>query len=164
MANETEPGPRALEFFSVQPRRSPVRGPGEAPFGMLQMEYRSEADREVYESAAPAFLGNIETGFAAFPDCDLNLTVLEFAPGFLLPLHSHKAPCLYYVERGTIIMGNRELGVGEGFLARADQIYGYMAGPNGARVIEFRSGFTLDFALKERNVANWKRRFEKSIG
>jgi hypothetical protein len=128
------------------------------------MIYRSEEDKAAFEEAAPEFLANQKLAFVSFPGCGLNMAALEFAPGFLLPLHSHKVDCLYYVEEGSVVMGNRELGPGEGFLVRGDRPYGYSAGPNGVRILEFRSERPTDFNLHERNVGGWRQRFVKALG
>jgi hypothetical protein len=152
-----------LEFFSLEVQSPPKPRAGKPPF-MGEMIYRSEEDKAAFSEAAPEFLGNLKLAIAFFPDCGLNLAALEFAPGFLLPLHSHRADCLYYVEQGSVVMGSRELGPGEGFLVRGDRPYGYSAGPKGVRILEFRSERTADLTLHERNVPRWRQRFLRAFG
>ncbi len=86
----------------------------------------------------------------------LSLASAWFAPNFLLPRHSHDSDCLYYIVRGTITMGSRTLGAGEGFYINADGPYAYQAGPDGAEVLEFRRETSFDMKIYERNVDRWR--------
>ena len=67
-----------------------------------------------------------------------SLVSIEFAPGYTLPRHSHSSDCLYYIIEGSIVMGRRELGPGDGFFLPAEQPYAYHAGPDGVKLLEFR--------------------------
>jgi hypothetical protein len=104
-----------------------------------------------------------DLAFSGGGKLQMSLTVVHFAPGFLLPVHAHAGDCLYYIVRGTIHMGNRTLCVGEGFFVPEAQPYAYRAGLDGVEVLEFRTGVLHDFQLLERNVEKWKERFRSSI-
>ena len=162
--SDVKTAPRPLEFFSLEVQSPPMPRPGERPFTKGEWFYPSEEAKEAFAEAAPEFLANQKSAIAFFPDCGLNLAALEFAPGFLLPLHSHSVDCLYYVEQGSVMMGSRELGPGEGFLVRGDRPYGYSAGPKGVRILEFRSEIPTDLTLHERNVGGWRQRFLAALG
>ena len=79
-----------------------------------------------------------------------------FGPGFRLPRHSHNADCLYYVIKGSAIMGTRVLGPGDGFFVKADGRYTYTAGPDGIEILEFRSATTFDMTVYDQTVASWR--------
>ena len=72
----------------------------------------------------------------------MSLTHVWFGPDFQLFRHSHPAygDCLYYVLTGSIIMGSKTLGPGDGFFVPNGLPYKYKAGPEGVQVLEFRAG------------------------
>jgi quercetin dioxygenase-like cupin family protein len=85
-----------------------------------------------------------------------SLVSIDFAPGFLLPRHSHSSDCLYYIVEGQIVMGKRELGPGDGFFLPADQPYAYHTGPEGAKVLEFRHQASFDMKIYEKDMARYR--------
>jgi hypothetical protein len=68
----------------------------------------------------------------------LNLLWLRLGANYHLPRHSHSRDCLYYVTAGEIHLGKQILHAGEGFFVPADAPYTYIAGPDGAEILEFR--------------------------
>ena len=86
----------------------------------------------------------------------LSLVEIEFAPGYLLPRHSHSSDCLYYIVAGSIVMGQRELGPGDGFFLPADQVYAYHAGPEGVKLLEFRTESAFDMKVFEKDMAGYR--------
>jgi hypothetical protein len=131
-----------------------------------RIECRTEEDRAEFDAFGAELLPHyrITAPFDAPAGAPCSLTVVEFGPGYLLPLHSHGVDCLYYVERGSLRMGNETLGPGDGFFVPKDQPYAYRAGPEGVKVLEFRVGGRFDdFRLLETNVQGWKNRFRKSV-
>jgi len=84
-----------------------------------------------------------------------SLVTVKFAPGYLLPRHSHSSDCLYYVVEGGIVMGRRELGPGDGFFLPADQPYTYHAGPKGVKLLEFRHQTAFDLKVYERDMGRF---------
>ncbi len=86
----------------------------------------------------------------------LSLVEIDFAPGYLLPRHSHSSDCLYYIVSGSIVMGQRELGPGDGFFLPADQVYAYHAGPEGVKLLEFRTESAFDMKVYEKDMARYR--------
>lgn len=85
-----------------------------------------------------------------------SLVSIEFAPGYMLPRHSHSSDCLYYIVEGGIVMGRRELGPGDGFFLPADQPYAYHAGPKGVKLLEFRNEVAFDMKVYEKDMAKYR--------
>ena len=65
---------------------------------------------------------------------------LWIKPGYPLPRHSHDSDCLYYVVRGSLIMGTETLRASDGFFVPAHANYTYVGGPDGGELIEIRYG------------------------
>lgn len=93
----------------------------------------------------------------------LSLVVIEFAPGYLLPRHSHSADCLYYIVEGGIVMGRRQLGPGDGFFLPAEQPYAYQAGPEGVKLLEFRNQSAFDMKVYEKDMAAYRAKAMRSM-
>ena len=92
-----------------------------------------------------------------------SLVTVDFAPGLLLPRHSHSSDCLYYIIEGQIVMGQRELGPGDGFFLPADQPYTYSAGPKGVKVLEFRHETAFDMQIHEKDMARYREKTDASM-
>jgi len=90
----------------------------------------------------------------------MSLLHADFGPGFTVWRHSHSLDCLYFIVSGTAILGQRELGPGDGFFVPANQPYGYHAGPEGVRVLEIRNGTRFDMQVLEPDL---ERNVEKSL-
>ncbi|MBK7949990.1 MAG: hypothetical protein IPK00_14855 [Deltaproteobacteria bacterium] len=86
----------------------------------------------------------------------ISLVEIHFAPGYLLPRHSHSSDCLYYIVEGGIVMGKRELGPGDGFFLPAEQPYAYHAGPKGVKLLEFRTRTAFDMKVYEKDMARFR--------
>jgi quercetin dioxygenase-like cupin family protein len=87
-----------------------------------------------------------------------SLVSIEFAPGYMLPRHSHSSDCLYYIVEGSIVMGRRKLGPGDGFFLPAEQSYAYHAGPKGVKLLEFRNQVAFDMKVYEKDMAAYRAR------
>lgn len=83
-----------------------------------------------------------------------SLVWARFGANYHLPRHSHSVDCLYYVLAGALRMGNRTIGPGDGFFAPADAPYGYVAGPDGVELLEFRPRSAYDSQVHE-SAAGW---------
>ncbi len=92
-----------------------------------------------------------------------SLVIVDFAPGFLLPRHSHSADCLYYIVEGGIAMGTRVLGPGDGFFVPAEQPYAYRAGPEGVKLLEFRHRSAFDTKFHEKDLARFRAKAAASL-
>ena len=70
----------------------------------------------------------------------LSITHVKLGPDFILLPHSHDTNCAYYVTAGEIRLSRRRLGPGAGFYVPANRRYAYVAGPEGAELLEVRDG------------------------
>jgi len=100
--------------------------------------------------------GRLTVPFRQTDPGGFSLVVIEFAPGYLLPRHSHSCDCLYYIVEGGIVMGQRELGPGDGFFLPRDQVYAYHAGPKGVKLLEFRNSTDFDMQVHEKDMAKYR--------
>ena len=118
-----------------------------------------ELDEEVYTTLDLRPLAAGERVTVLFkgdgPD-GLSLVHAWFGPGYRLPRHSHSADCLYYVLKGSAVMGRRVISQGDGFVVKADQPYAYEAGPDGVEVLEFRTATSFDMKILDQTVERWK--------
>ena len=156
-AQATAPGKMAIftaaaaptleEAGMMEAMRFTVEGADESP--------TSDADMERMQSGAHLTVPFRQEGPSGF-----SLVTVDFAPGYLLPKHSHSSDCLYYIIEGGIVMGQRELGPGDGFFLPADQAYAYHAGPAGVKLLEFRKETTFDMKVYEKDMARFT---EKAI-
>ena len=86
-----------------------------------------------------------------------SLVHLWFKKDFPLPLHSHDANCLYYIVAGSLRLGDKTLGKGDGFFIPSDMPYTYRAGPEGVELVEFRTAERFDFQFRADTPAFWKK-------
>jgi hypothetical protein len=129
----------------------------------LEVFFDNEDDKDVFMAGSAMFAPHMKSFASDFDDCGLHIGVVEFEAGLVLPLHSHSDNCVYYVERGSLQMGNRKVGPGEGFLIRNNQPYGFVVGPEGLRLIEFTSGPRETITFHDRHPHIWKKRLEKAV-
>jgi hypothetical protein len=87
----------------------------------------------------------------------LSLTYAWFKSGFPLPLHSHNCDCLYYIVAGSLLLGNDELGPGDGFFVGDGVPYTYRPGPRGVEVLEFRTADHFDIRFLGKTTAFWNK-------
>ena len=57
-----------------------------------------------------------------------SITRVWFKKDYPLPLHSHSADCVYYITAGSLRIGDKTLGKGDGFFLPKDMPYTYRAG------------------------------------
>lgn len=107
--------------------------------------------------------GKLTVPFRQRGPSGLSLVEIEFAPGYLLPRHSHSSDCLYYIVSGSIVMGQRELGPGDGFFLPAEQVYAYHAGPEGVKLLEFRTESAFDMKVYEKDMARFREKAMQSM-
>lgn len=127
-----------------------VEGADEAPI--------SEAEIEKMQGG-----GRLTVPFRQEGPDGMSLVSIEFAPGYLLPKHSHSSDCLYYIVEGGIVMGRRELGPGDGFFLPADQVYAYHAGPKGVKLLEFRGRTSFDMKVYEKDMGRFREKAMESM-
>ena len=89
-------------------------------------------------------------------DHGVSLVHAWFGPGYPLPSHTHNADCLYYIVRGSVLLGPNELVAGDGFFVPTDTPYRYEAGPEGVEILEFRNDTHWDIQWVDQNPERWK--------
>jgi hypothetical protein len=110
-----------------------------------------------FERAVASGLGDGEQVKLVFSSPGFSLTHVWFKKDFPLPLHSHDANCLYYIVAGTLRLGDKTLGKGDGFFIPSDMPYTYRAGPEGVELVEFRTAERFDFQFRGDTPAFWKK-------
>ena len=85
----------------------------------------------------------------------MSLVEAWYKPDFPLPQHSHDVDCLYYVTRGSLLMGARVLSSGDGIFTPAGVAYQFVAGPEGVVVLEFRTSRSFGMSITENDPSRW---------
>ena len=83
------------------------------------------------------------------------LTYVWFKKHFLLPRHSHRQDCLYYICAGKIKLGTEWLGAGDGFFLPDGTPYTYVVGDEGVELLEFRTNGDTDFKAFAHTATWW---------
>jgi quercetin dioxygenase-like cupin family protein len=124
-------------------------------------EHGANDDPSTAEAAERSMEGSMLTvPFQQEGPGGFSLVSIDFAPGFLLPRHSHSSDCLYYIVDGQIVMGKRTLGPGDGFFLPAEQPYAYYAGPKGVKLLEFRHETAFDMKISEKDMVAYHAKAE----
>lgn len=163
MSASTAPSEKRMEFFSaanLDDLDPSATGPEHSD---VEMSFVNDDHADVFRSTSALMAPHIKASAFPFEDCGLHLGVFEFAPGLTLPLHSHPDNCIYYIERGSVMMGNRELGPGEGFRTRENLPYAFTVGADGLRLVEVTTGPRTAVKFYERNVDRWRERVEQAV-
>jgi hypothetical protein len=163
MSTDENAAKRSIEFFSAANLEEVTARQVGSRVEAMDVRFAEGIDKDALSSGSALFSKYMKSFGSDFDELGLHIGVIEFAPGLVSPLHSHSDDCAYYVERGSIILGNRTLGPGEGFVSRKDQPYGFVVGPDGLRLIEFTTGRRRDITFHERHASAWKRRLEKAV-
>ncbi len=143
---------RAKPGFAVfRGKDAPLLGEtGAMPLPSIQAESMPE-----FERAVASGLGDGEQVRLVFSTPGFSLTHVWFKKDFPLPLHSHDAHCLYYIVGGSLRIGDKTLGKGDGFFLPKDMPYTYRAGPEGVQLLEFRNADCFDFQFRADTPAFW---------
>lgn len=91
----------------------------------------------------------------------MSLARLVLKSGFALPLHSHDCDCLYYIVAGSVELGTETLVAGDGFFVGSEVPYAYLAGQEGAEVLEFRATDAFDIRVRDKSPEGWAKAAEK---
>jgi len=124
-----------------------------------------------YEAVTPLVAEAAQRAQAAGVDAGSELKLLFAIPGFSLtyvwfksdfplPRHSHNVDCLYYILGGSLMIGQEELGAGDGFFVGEDVPYTYKAGSGGVEVLEFRAADVFNIKVLANNPAFWDKAIE----
>lgn len=154
----------AREFFSAKDLDNIApEAKGLKPEDVKVGGFKNEEDKEHMLRGSALIAPHIKTASYDFREAGMHIGVFEWSAGISTPVHSHSDDCVYYVERGSLLMGNRKIGPGEGFLTRKDEPYAFVVGPDGARVIEFTTGPRYDVTFHDRHMKAWRERMEKAV-
>jgi quercetin dioxygenase-like cupin family protein len=133
----------------------------DAPFlgetGAMPLPAIAAASMPEFERAVASGLGDGEQVRLVFSGAGVSLTHVWFKKDFPLPLHSHNAQCLYYIVAGTLRLGDKTLGKGDGFMIPSDMPYTYRAGPDGVELLEFRTAESFDFQFHSDTPSFWRK-------
>ena len=89
------------------------------------------------------------------PGFGLNYVWLK--SGFPLPLHAHDTDCLYYIIAGSVSLGRKTLGAGDGFFVSANTPYVYKIGADGVEVFEIRHRQDINTTYQRDDKEYWEK-------
>ena len=84
---------------------------------------------------------------------ELQLAELDYVPGAEAVVHKHDDDEIIYVLRGEMHLGDHVLGPGSSVYIPGDTYYGFKAGPEGLRIVNFRARADVSFYLKGETAA-----------
>ena len=103
---------------------------------------------EVFSQLAESELDSA-MAFHEFGDAKtLQLAELDYLPGAEAVPHKHDDDEIIYVVRGEMHFGDRVLTAGSSVYIPGDTFYGFKAGPNGLRIVNFRARADVSFYPK----------------
>jgi hypothetical protein len=146
-----------LTFFGPE-------GVDDLPGALEQMVACVEFPAGIGERFGPAFGLGLEARplFLEGGVDGMSLLVMVLEPDCIIVRHVHDIACLYVVLSGEAVLGSRVVGPGGGFFVPAGQPYGYRAGPQGARVLEFRSTSRFRIDVLEDSPKRWQEAIENA--
>ncbi|ATE65805.1 hypothetical protein COO09_16535 [Rhizorhabdus dicambivorans] len=158
------PARRKREFFSARNLDDlPDEAKGAKVENVTITGFKTDEERDSLRRGSALVARHMKTASFDFEDTGMHIGIFEWAAGLSTPLHSHSDDCVYYVERGSLLMGNREIGPGEGFLTRKNEPYAFVVGPDGARIIEFTTGPRRDVTFHDRLMTAWEERMQQAV-
>jgi quercetin dioxygenase-like cupin family protein len=80
---------------------------------------------------------------------ELQLAELEFLPGARAVVHKHDDDEIIYVVSGEMHFGNKVLKAGSSVYIPGNTYYGFAAGPQGLRIVNFRGKADVSFYPRE---------------
>jgi hypothetical protein len=133
---------------------------GDADVSIMQYESVSDV---VAEGSRKAYAEGVDAGHdlrVLFSAPGFSLVYAWFKSGFPLPLHTHDVDCLYYIVGGSLKLGHKELGRGDGFFIGSGVPYTYTPGPAGVEVLEFRASNHFNIKVMAEDPAFWEKAVE----
>lgn len=79
---------------------------------------------------------------------ELQLAEIDYVPGAEAVPHKHDDDEIIYVLSGEMHFGDKILGPGSSVYIPGGTYYGFFAGPNGLRIVNFRARADISFYLK----------------
>lgn len=103
---------------------------------------------KVFELLAESELDSSMTFHEFGSDKELQLAELDYLPGAEAVVHKHDDDEIIYVVRGEMHFGNKVLKAGSSVYIPGNTFYGFTAGPNGLRIVNFRASADVSFYPK----------------
>ena len=79
---------------------------------------------------------------------ELQLAEIDYLPGAEAVIHKHDDDEIIYIVSGEMHFGDKILGPGSSLYIPGDSYYGFTAGPNGLRIVNFRASADVSFYPK----------------
>jgi quercetin dioxygenase-like cupin family protein len=103
---------------------------------------------KIFESLAESELDSSMTFHEFGGATELQLAELDFIPNAEAVVHKHDDDEIMYVVSGEMHLGDAVLRAGSSVYIAGDTFYGFRAGPNGLRVVNFRASADVSFYPK----------------
>ena len=84
---------------------------------------------------------------------ELQLFEIELDPGESIEVHAHDESEIIYILEGELQLGARRVGRGSSVAIPGRTLYGFIAGPDGVRFLNFRGRQDTTFYTKEQFMA-----------
>ena len=91
-------------------------------------------------------------------DTDLQMFEVRVPPGFTVESHAHDEDEIIFVLEGEMVLGARVLGAGSSAMIPGKTLYGFSAGADGLRFLNFRARRDVTFHTREQFMAQRKGR------
>ncbi|HUP73488.1 MAG TPA: cupin domain-containing protein [Acidimicrobiales bacterium] len=91
-------------------------------------------------------------------DTDLQMFEVRVPPGFVVESHAHDEDEIIFVLEGEMVLGARVLGAGSSAMIPGKTLYGFSAGADGLRFLNFRARRDVTFHTKEQFMTQRKGR------
>lgn len=103
-------------------------------------------------------LGNAElASHVAFHELgsasSLQLFEIAYEPGAAIEVHSHREDEIIYIVAGSMKLGARTVLPGTSIFVSADTLYGFEAGPEGLRMLNFRPRRDDSFVTRDEHLS-----------
>jgi quercetin dioxygenase-like cupin family protein len=102
----------------------------------------------------------IEPGGAAA----LQLFEIDYLPGAVIDVHAHDEDEIIYIVSGEMHLGDRVLGAGGTVFIAGNTLYGFKAGPQGLRMLNFRPRADMSFVTRDQFLARRLHRTRREPG
>jgi quercetin dioxygenase-like cupin family protein len=103
---------------------------------------------EIFKALAESELDSSMTFHEFGSATELQLAELEFIPHAEAVVHKHDNDEIMYVVRGEMHFGDQVLKAGSSIYIPGGTFYGFRAGPDGLRVVNFRASADVSFYPK----------------
>jgi quercetin dioxygenase-like cupin family protein len=132
-----EPGPDRLTFFNPIDEPAPeVVFPGADHQRIMRVPQNIRETVDLNRWYEGRFFARALVNVAG--DEPMSVIQVDYPPNAHIPAHTHDAPQVVVVIRGSIFQGRREIKAGNGYYTPANVRYAVTSGPEGVSVLEVR--------------------------